>query len=134
MRHCVELTNFGRKDVSELAFGDAKIPETWEAWTQGKLTNPQMYVDERSSSVMPKPNIDDKQRHALLVFLRGQRPENLPQQYLAYDPEIEKGRQLIERYLDQACGLQPSELVLRLVGLRCRNRLDGCANVRRIFR
>ncbi|HCU24428.1 MAG TPA: hypothetical protein DF383_05360, partial [Deltaproteobacteria bacterium] len=44
----VELTNFARKDVSELAFGDAKIPETWEAWTDGKLKNPQMFVDERS--------------------------------------------------------------------------------------
>ncbi len=99
----VDLTGFGRKDVHELAFGDAKIPETWEAWTDGKLRNPQMFVDERSSSVMPKPNITDEQRHALLVFLRGQRPENIPDKYLAFDAEIEKGRQLVYRYNCQAC-------------------------------
>ncbi|MFO1463854.1 MAG: c-type cytochrome [bacterium] len=99
----VELTNFGRKDVHELAFGDAKIPETWEAWTDGKLKNPQMFVDERSSSFMPKPNIDDAQRHALLVFLKGQQPEVLPQKYLAYDPEVEKGRHLVNKYNCKAC-------------------------------
>ena len=43
-------------------------------------------------------------------------------------------RQLIERYLNQPRGLQPSELVLGLVGLRRRNRFDGRANVRRVFR
>jgi len=99
----VELTNFGRKDVHELAFGDAKIPETWEAWTDGKLKSPQQYVDERSSSYMPKPNIDDAQRHALLVFLKGQMPEVLPQKYIAYDPEVEKGRELINKYNCKAC-------------------------------
>lgn len=99
----VELTNFGRKDVSELAFGDAKIPETWEAWTDGKLKNPQAYVDERSSSFMPKPNIDDEQRHALVVFLKGQKPENLESKYIAFDPEIEKGRHLVNKYNCKAC-------------------------------
>ncbi|MCE9624958.1 MAG: c-type cytochrome [Deltaproteobacteria bacterium] len=99
----VELTNFSRKDVSELAFGDAKIPETWEAWTDGKLRNPQMFVDERSSSFMPKPNIDDEQRHALLVFLKGQAPEALPQKYIAFDPEIENGRHLVNKYNCKAC-------------------------------
>lgn len=99
----VELTNFARKDVSELAFGDAKIPETWAAWTDGKLKNPQMYVDERSDSFMPKPNVNDEQRHALLVFLKGQAPEVLPSKYIAYDPEIEKGRRLVEKYNCKAC-------------------------------
>ncbi len=99
----VELTNFGRKDKSELAFGDAKIPETWEAWTDAKLKNPQMFLDERSTSYMPKPNISDKERHALVVFLKGQKPERLPERYIAYDPEIEAGRRLVYRYNCQAC-------------------------------
>lgn len=105
----VELSNFGRKDVTELAFGDAKIPETWEAWTEGKLVNPQMYVDERSSSFMPKPNIDDKQRKALMVFLKGQRQENLPKQYIAYDAQVEKGRQLVLRYNCKSCHMIEGE-------------------------
>jgi cytochrome c2 len=99
----VELTNFARKDKSELAFGDAKIPETWEAWTNGKLKDPQMFLDERSTSFMPKPNISDEERHALVVFLKGQRPEKLPDRYIAYDPDIEGGRRLVNRYNCQAC-------------------------------
>lgn len=99
----VELTNFARKEVGELAFGDAKIPQTWEAWTDGKLKNPQMYLDERSDSLMPKPNINDEQRHALVVFLKGQAPDVLPAKYIAYDPEIEKGRRLVDKYNCKAC-------------------------------
>ncbi len=102
-RPSVELTNFGRKDVSELAFGDAKIPETWLAWTDMKIKNPQAFLDERSSSFMPKPNVTDEERHALLVFLKGQRPEKLPEQYTAFDPEIEGGRRLVNRYNCKAC-------------------------------
>lgn len=99
----VELTNFGRKDVHELAFGDAKIDETWEAWTNGKLKNPQAFLDERSTSFMPKPNVTDDERHALLVFLKGQRPERLPEKYRAFDPDIEGGRRMVNRYNCQAC-------------------------------
>ncbi|MDX1387286.1 MAG: c-type cytochrome, partial [bacterium] len=102
-RPSVDLSNFGRKDVHELAFGDAKIPETWEAWTIGKLTNPQMFLDERSTSAMPKPNINEEQRHALVVFLRGQRPEELPKERLAYDPVVEKGRHLVWWYNCKQC-------------------------------
>jgi mono/diheme cytochrome c family protein len=99
----VDLTEFGRKDVHELAFGDAKVPETWEAWTEGKLKDPQMFADERSTSVMPKPNITDEQRHALLVFLKGQKPEDLPEQFIAYNPDVEKGRRLVNWYNCKQC-------------------------------
>lgn len=102
-RPSVDLTKFGRKDVHELAFGDADIPETWEAWTIGKLTNPQMFLDERSTSAMPKPNINEEQRHALVVFLRGQRPEELPNERMPYDPVVEKGRHLVWWYNCKQC-------------------------------
>lgn len=102
-RPSVALTNFGRKDIHELAFGDAKIPHTWEAWTMGKLENPQMYLDERSTSAMPKPNLTDEQRHAVLVFLKGQKPEELPAEKIAYDPVVEKGRQLVYWYNCKQC-------------------------------
>jgi len=102
-RPSVELTEYGRKDVHELAFGDADIPETWEAWTKGKLIDPQVFLDERSSSVMPKPNINEEQVHALLVFLKGQRPEEIPLEFIAYDPEVEKGRRLVDWYSCQTC-------------------------------
>ena len=102
-RPSVDLTNFGRKDVHELAFGDAKIPETWDAWTLGKITNPQMFLDERSSSVMPKPNLTDEQRHAMVVFLKGQAPEDLPAERIAFDPVVEKGRHLVYRYNCKQC-------------------------------
>lgn len=102
-RPSVDLTEFGRKDVHELAFGDAKIPETWEAWTNGKLTNPQMFLDERSTSVMPKPNINDEQRKALVIFLKGQKPEVLPKEKTPYDPVVEKGRQLVFWYNCKQC-------------------------------
>lgn len=102
-RPSVALTNFGRKDVHELAFGDADIPHTWEAWTLGKIKNPQMFVDERSTALMPKPNLTDEQRHALVVFLKGQRPEELPENYIAFDPVVEKGRQLVYRYNCKSC-------------------------------
>ncbi|MCB1215189.1 MAG: c-type cytochrome, partial [Deltaproteobacteria bacterium] len=99
----VDLTKYGRKDVHELYFGDAKVDNTWEAWTDNKLKNPQIYADERNASTMPKPNVNDEQRKALLVFLRGQRPEDLPQKYIAYDSVVEKGRQLVQRYNCRSC-------------------------------
>ena len=114
----VELTNYARKDVSELAFGDAKIPETWVDWTDTKLKNPQAFVDERSTSFMPKPNINDEQRHALIVFLKGQKPENLESKYIAYDPEVEKGRQLVNKYNCKACHViegQGQEELVKLI-------------------
>jgi mono/diheme cytochrome c family protein len=102
-RPSVDLSEFGRKDVHELAFGDVKIPETWEDWTKGKLTDPQMFLDERSSSTMPKPNINDEQREALMVFLKGQRPEVLPKEKMPHDPVVEKGRQLVFWYNCKQC-------------------------------
>lgn len=104
----VALTDYGRKDPHELAFGDTKeseVPHTWEGWTNNKLKNPKIYNDERSKSFMPTPNISEEQRHALLVFLRGQKPEDLPEKYIAFDQTKEKGRRLAWWYNCRACHL-----------------------------
>lgn len=102
-RPSVALTNYGRKDYKEFAFGDAKVPHTWEAYTKGKIKNPQMFVDERSPALMPTPNLNDEQREAVVVFLKGQRPEELPKEKIAFDPVVEKGRQLVYQYNCKQC-------------------------------
>lgn len=104
----VELTAFAKKDVSELDFGDSRIPKTWADWTQGKIKDPRMYLTERTTSKMPYFNLTDEEIHSLVVFLQGQKKESVPERYLmskskARQPNIEQGRRLVEQMNCRGC-------------------------------
>lgn len=119
----VELTAFGRKDINELDFGDAKIPRTWMDWTAGKLRDPRMYLTERTSSRMPNFGLTDEQIHALVIFLKGLKKEDVPTRFLLsqinpHQKEIDDGRRLVERLNCKGCHMIEGEgrLIESVVG------------------
>ncbi len=104
----VELTSFGRKDVPELDFGESKVPRTWEDWTRGKIRDPRVYLTERTTSKMPKFNVSDEDIEALVVFLKGQKKEPVPQRFVMSSSRprqsnIEEGRRLVEELNCRGC-------------------------------
>jgi mono/diheme cytochrome c family protein len=119
----VELTAFGKKDISELDFGDTKIPHKWEDWTTGKIHDPRMYLTERTSSRMPNFGLSDDEIHALVVFLKGLRKEDVPVRYVIsqmrpHQKEIDDGRRLVERLNCRGCHLIEGEgrLIEKVIG------------------
>lgn len=102
-----ELTTFAEKTPLELAFGDAKTPETWLDWTKGKLHNPRQYVDVRSQARMPWFNLSDDEIHALTVYLQGQKnprvPDDMKKQFTGRNATIERGRALVNQYNCVGC-------------------------------
>ncbi|TLY28473.1 MAG: c-type cytochrome [Ignavibacteria bacterium] len=52
-RVSVSLSNFGRKRVDELDYGDSKVPHTWDDWVFGKLKDSRIYTTDRIISKMP---------------------------------------------------------------------------------
>jgi mono/diheme cytochrome c family protein len=104
----VELTSFGKKDISELDFGDTKIPRTWEDWTAGKLKDPRMYLTERTSSRMPNFGLSDENIHALVIFLKGLKKEEVPERFRMTlknprQKEIDDGRRLVDQLNCKGC-------------------------------
>lgn len=119
----VELTAFGRKDIAELDFGDTKIPRTWEDWAAGKLKDPRMYLTERTSSRMPNFGLSDEDIHALVVFLKGLKKEEVPVRFQIsktnpHQKEIDDGRRLVERLNCKGCHLIEGEgrLIENVIG------------------
>ena len=104
----VDLTAFAKKEIFELDFGDSKIPRTWEDWATGKIKDPRMYLTERTSSKMPNFGLSDEKIHALVVFLKGMKKEEVPDQYIQSkvirrQKEIDDGRRLVERLNCKGC-------------------------------
>lgn len=104
-RVSVALSNFGRKRVDELDFGDTKreeIPHTWDDWTYNKLKNARVYTTDRIISKMPVFSFADSEIVALRTLLRGMTKEGPePEYHQAYDKRwqaIEAGRKLTEFY------------------------------------
>ncbi len=110
----VDLTAFGRKEPAELDYGDTKIPRTWEDWAAGKLHDPRMYLTERTSSRMPNFGLSDEDIHALVVFLKGLRKEEVPERFLMSkinrdQKDIDDGRHLVERLNCKGCHMIEGE-------------------------
>ncbi|MBM4166457.1 MAG: c-type cytochrome [Ignavibacteria bacterium] len=73
-RVSVSLSNFGRKRVDELDFGDTKFThheQTWDLWVEGKLNNARMYTTERIISKMPVFTFADSEIVMIRSQLRG---------------------------------------------------------------
>ncbi len=122
-RLSVDLSTFGKKDIHELDFGDTHIPETWDDWTHGKLKNPRVYLNEKTSSKMPNFRLKDEQINALTLFLKGMKGEEVPDRFVEThvrdrQKEIDQGRRLVERSNCKGCHLIEGEgrLVEQVIG------------------
>ena len=76
-----ELSAFGRKMISELEFGDAHIPHTWESWVRTKLRKPDSFRTERVLDRMPNFQLKDDEIDALVVLLKGFNGTKIPERY-----------------------------------------------------
>jgi len=98
----VSLSNFGRKRVDELDFGDTHVPHTWDDWVHGKIQDARQYTTDRIISKMPVFAFADSEIVLLRTLLRGmtkEGPEAEHQQKFDKNLQvIESGRHLTHYY------------------------------------
>jgi mono/diheme cytochrome c family protein len=104
----VELTTFGAKDATELAFGDATdLPETWEAWTMGKLTDSRRYETKQVVQRMPDFAMSEEDAQLITMLLRSWDGRKVYEDYREKLDDrrerLEAGRTLIDHYNCTGC-------------------------------
>jgi cbb3-type cytochrome oxidase cytochrome c subunit len=104
----VALTTFGAKDASELAFGDAiELPETWEAWTMGKLTDSRHYQTEQVVQRMPDFAMNEEDAQLTTMLLRSWDGRKVYEDYREKVDDrrerLEAGRTLLDHYNCLGC-------------------------------
>jgi mono/diheme cytochrome c family protein len=101
-RVSVSLSNFGRKRVDELDYGDTKVPHTWDDWVFGKIKDARQYTTDRIISKMPLFAFADSEIVILRTLLRGMTKDGPEEAYQeSYDKNlqtIESGRRLTHYY------------------------------------
>ncbi|MDA0986372.1 MAG: c-type cytochrome [Bacteroidetes bacterium] len=121
----VNLSNFGRKRVEQMDFGNTPeldkygkvefelregkpyVQHTWEGWVYGKLYNSQLYKTERIPQKMPVFNLGDKEIRMLRMLLMSYRNDKPMEKYQqTYDQRIKDiniGQKLVSNYACISC-------------------------------
>ena len=106
-RVSVSLSNFGRKIVEEMDFGDTKVNHTWHDWVFNKLKNSGVFATDRIVQKMPVFAFSDDEITSLRMFLLAQTKDEPDKRYVqAFDRkqhDIEVGRRLTMQYNCQQC-------------------------------
>ncbi len=106
-RVSVSLSNFGRKKVEEMDFGDTDVHHTWSGWVENKLKNSRVFQTDRIAQKMPVFAFNDEEIALLRMFLLSQTKEEPDRRYVqAFDKKqqnIEAGRRLTIAYNCQQC-------------------------------
>jgi mono/diheme cytochrome c family protein len=106
-RVSVSLSNFGRKKVEEMDFGDTQVPHTWNDWIFNKLKNSRAFATERIAQKMPVFSFSEDEITSLRMFLLAQTKEEPDKKYVrAFDKKqqnIEAGRRTALLYNCQQC-------------------------------
>jgi cytochrome c len=106
-----DLSQFGKKPVDLLDFGDAITDhhdQTWYNWLNNKLRHPRSYRYERVDTRMPQFDLNDEEVQLLMVFLKGEKgPPAVPHSYLAdqapQQQAVIQGKFLLEYYNCKGC-------------------------------
>jgi len=77
----VSLSNFGRKRVDELDFGDTHVHHSWDEWVFGKIHDARQYTTERITSKMPVFSLADSEIVSLRTLLRGMSKDTAEAEY-----------------------------------------------------
>jgi len=98
-----ELSNFGNKELYELAFGYAlEVERSWLGYTKAKIQDPRIFETEIVDQKMPVYGLSDDETHALTVLLKSFRDEKIPKEFtrkiLSNYADIQKGRKIIKKY------------------------------------
>ena len=106
-RVSVSLSNFGRKKVEEMDFGDTHVPHTWGDWVSNKLKNARVFQTERIIQKMPVFALADSEIAMLRMFLLSQTKDEPDWKYVrTFDKKqqnIEAGRRVAIQYNCQQC-------------------------------
>lgn len=106
-RVSVSLSNFGRKKVEEMDFGDTKVPHTWHGWITTKLKNARAFATDRIEQKMPIFSFNDEEIELLRMFLLSQTKDVPDPKYVRTfnkrQQEIESGRRVAILYNCQQC-------------------------------
>lgn len=106
-RVSVSLSNFGRKKVEEMDFGDTKVPHSWGDWVSNKLKNARVFETDRIVQRMPVFALADSEITSLRMFLLSLTKDEPDKKYVrAFDKrqqEIEAGRRVAIAYNCQQC-------------------------------
>ncbi|MBM2845157.1 MAG: putative octahem cytochrome c [Bacteroidetes bacterium] len=106
-RVSVSLSNFGRKKVEEMDFGDTDVHHTWDDWVFNKLKNSRAFQTERIAQKMPVFAFSEEEIKLLRMFLLSETKDEPDRKYVqAFDKKqqnIESGRRLAIMYNCQQC-------------------------------
>ena len=106
-RVSVSLSNFGRKKVEEMDFGDTKVSHTWHDWVFNKLKDARVFATERIQQKMAVFSFTDDEITSLRMFLLAQTKDEPDKRFVkAFDKKqqaIEAGRRLAYNYNCQQC-------------------------------
>lgn len=106
-RVSVSLSNFGRKLVEEMDFGDTQVPHTWNDWVYNKLKNSRVFATDRIEQKMPLFSFTEDEIKLLRMFLLSETKDAPDARYVqTFDlkqQNIESGRRLAIAYNCQQC-------------------------------
>lgn len=106
-RVSVSLSNFGRKRVEEMDFGDTKIPHTWHDWVGAKLKDSRVFATDRIVQKMPIFSFSEEEIAKLRLFLlaetKDEPGERFVQPFDRKRQNIEAGRRVAYQYNCQQC-------------------------------
>jgi mono/diheme cytochrome c family protein len=106
-RVSVSLSNFGRKKVEEMDFGDTHVPHTWHDWVFNKLKDSRVFETDRIVQKMPVFSFTEEEIVLLRMFLLSETKDEPDRKYVqAFDRKqqnVEAGRRLAMHYNCQQC-------------------------------
>ena len=106
-RVSVSLSNFGRKRVEEMDFGDTHVEHTWAGWITNKLKNSRAFETDRIVQKMPVFAFSDDEIASIRMFLLSQTKDEPDKKYVRkFDlkmKDIEEGRRIAIKYNCQQC-------------------------------
>jgi cytochrome c2 len=112
-RVSVALSNFGRKIVEEMDFGDTRVPHTWHGWITNKLRNSRFFATDRIVQKMPVYAFNEEEVALLRMFLLSETKDSPDRKYVqAFDlkqQNVEAGRRLAINYNCQQCHMLEEE-------------------------
>ncbi len=98
----VDNSDFGRKKVEQMDFGDTKVPHTWADWVYNKLKNSRVFETDRIAQKMPVFAFTDEEigmLRMLLVSFQREKPTDKYQYPVTKQlQQLEDGRRMTQWY------------------------------------
>jgi mono/diheme cytochrome c family protein/uncharacterized coiled-coil protein SlyX len=98
----VDLSDFGKKPLSQIDFGDTNVPHTWDDWVRNKLKNSRVFQTDRIIQKMPVFAFSDAEIEMLRMLLKSFQKGGVVKDYqypvTKRQQDIDAGRRLTMWY------------------------------------